>query len=76
MSPFPLQSRNGSQVITRDRRLVVEAGMRPEEVVVSDEERGQRHGAGFRIEAIGRLRMEFVGPIKAFDELFERPESF
>jgi hypothetical protein len=48
--------------------------VRTEEVVVSDKERGESHGAVGSREAAGGTDMVFVGAVETFDELLEGAE--
>ena len=50
--------------------------MRPDEVVVSDEESGKSDSAVKVFEAVCSADMELVSAVKAFDELLERSEFF
>ena len=75
-SPFPLESINIAENIKRDRRRIAESGMRPEEIVIRDKESGKGEGAVFRFEAVNSSCMEFIGTVKAFNELFKRSVFF
>jgi len=74
--PFTLESFDIAESIKRDRRRISKSGMGSKEVVVSDEESGKREGAVFRFEAVNSSCMEFIGTVKAFNELFKRPVFF
>lgn len=75
-SPFSLESFNIPESIKRNRRGVVESGVRPEEVIVSNEEGSKGESAILRFEAVSGSYMEFIGTVKTFDELFKRPVFF
>ncbi len=61
------------QASQRDRRIVFETAVRAHEVVEGHEERGQRNDAIEVLEAGPWPRVELVGAVETFDQLFKRP---
>ncbi len=61
--PLTLQGTDALQVRQRDGTTVLERHMRPQEVVVSDEQGGESHSAIASSKAAGGTDMELVGRI-------------
>jgi len=73
-APAALGGLDSVELLERDGAFVIEPLVLPEEVVVSDEEDGEAHGAIKILEATASTGMELVCAIQAFDQLLERSE--
>src|SRR5512142_1761712 len=69
--PFSLQGKDGAQVGQGEGNTGAQGQVRAKEVVVSDEEGGEREGAVASGEAAGRADVVLVSGGEAFDELLE-----
>ena len=74
LEPLALQRDGRIEYRDMDRHAVLECAVRSEEVVVGNEQGGQRYGTALVLEAGPGSGVELVGAVETLDELFEWAE--